>query len=298
MKDLSVIIVSYNSKDVLPVCLRSVFGSLTKYPFEVLVHDNGSSDGTLEIIEKEFPPDKFPHLKVIRGQNLGFAGGNNVAIKQAAGRYILLLNPDTEVEKNPFEVMLDFMQHRPDVGMATCKVVLGNGEIDKASRRSFPTPWVAFTRLSGLSSLFPKSRIFNRYNMGYLSEDDEYEIDSCVGAFQLTRREVIDKIGLLDESYFMYGEDIEWCYRAKQAGWKVYYYPKVKIFHHKGYSSKFSPRALWEFHRAMIIFYKKHFAAQYPWFVNKIIILSIWTRYLIKAQFRPYKSLIELKQTL
>ena len=289
MTDLSIIIVSYRNSGVIGACLRSIKNSKTKYIYEVLVHDNGSPDDTADIVANE-----FPWAKLIRGKNIGFAGGNNTAIKQSNGRYILLLNPDTEVEEDTFEVMLDLMERRKDIGMATCKVVMDKGEIDKASRRSFPTPWVSFTKFSGLAALFPKSRVFNRYNLGCLSEDDEYEIDALVGAFQLTRREVVDKIGLLDERFFMYGEDIDWCYRCKQAGWKVYYYPKTKIFHHKGYSSKLSPLTLWEFHRAMVLFYKKHYQSKYPSLVNGLIYLAIYARYLIKARFKVFRPLREM----
>lgn len=254
------------------------------------MYDHGSKDGSAEVVASE-----YPWVKLIRGGDFGFAKGNNDAIKQSTGRYVLLLNADTEVMPDTFEVMLDFMDKHPDVGMSTCKVVLAvNGELDKACRRSFPTPWVSFTKLSGLASLFPKSKIFNRYNLGYLPEDGEYEVDSVVGAFQLVRREVVDKIGGLDEDYYMYGEDIDWCYRCKLAGWKVYYYPRTKILHYKGYQSKAggkrNPKPLYWFYKSMAIFYQKNLAKKYPKALNWLILGSIWALYFVKSGGKIYKE--------
>lgn len=284
-KDLSIIIVPHNSREFLRVTLESVYNSRTSNDFEVIVHDNGSTDGTVEMVEED-----FPKVKLIKGENIGFSAGNNEAIKWSAGRYILLLNPDTKISPDTLQIMIDFMDSHPDAGISTCKLVLGNGKIDPACRRSFPTPWVAISRLSGLSLLFPKSRLFNKYNMHYLSEDEQYEIDSCSGAFMLIRRFTIDQIGLLDEDFFMYNEDVDWCYRAKKAGWKVYYYPKTEVVHYKKRSAKFSKKAQWEFHRSMILFHQKHFAKKYPWFINQVAYLGPRIRYVLKYVWSIFKG--------
>ncbi len=239
---------------------------------------------------------EFPQVDLIRGGDVGFAAANNVGLKKSTGRYAVLLNADTELSTDTIETMITFMDENPKVGIATGKVVLAvSGKLDKACRRSFPTPWVSAARISGLSKIFPKSKLFNRYNFEYLSEDEAYEIDSCVGAFEMIRRETMDQIGFLDETFYMYGEDIDWCYRAKQAGWQVWYYPKTTILHYKGYLSgkasgkkKHNPRPTWEFHRAMIIFYYKHFYNKYPKPLSWLILLTIWARYLLVARFKIF----------
>lgn len=291
--DISFIITPWNCKDLLQATLKSIFASQTKYTYEVIVYDHGSTDGSLEMVESE-----YPQVKLIRGGDVGFAAGNNVGLKQSTGRYAVLLNADTEISPDTIEVMVSFMDSNPKVGIATGKLVLAvNGKLDKACRRSFPTPWVSAARMSGLSKIFPKSKLFNKYNFEYLSEDEAYEIDSCVGAFEMIRREAMDKIGYLDETFYMYGEDIDWCYRVKQAGWQVWYYPKTTILHYKGYLSgkgegkkKHKPRPTWEFHRAMIIFYYKHFYNKYPRILSWLILLSIWARYLLVSRFRIYPT--------
>ncbi len=290
--DLSVIIVPHNNRQLLQVTLDAVLASRTKYSFEVIVRDNGSGDGSAEMVESA-----YTKARLLRGENTGFSHGNNVAIKASRGRYVLLLNPDTKVSPGTFEVMLNLMERRPDIGIATCKLVLGNGQIDPACRRSFPTPWVAISRLSGLSLLFPKSRLFNKYNLQYLPEDEEYEIDSCSGAFLLIRRETIAQIGLLDEEFFMYNEDVDWCYRAKLAGWKVYYYPETATVHYKRQAARWSAKAQWEFHRSMTLLYRKHFAQKYPWFINLIAYIGPRVRYAIKFIWSHLHGLFSAKQS-
>ncbi len=291
--DLSIIITPWNCKDLLEATLKSIFANQTKFNYEVIIYDHGSTDGSLEMVEQD-----FPQVTLIRGGDVGFAAANNEGLKRSTGRYVVLLNADTKLSEDTIEVMLSFMDSHPKVGISTGKLVLAvSGQLDPACRRSFPTPWVSFTRFSGLSKLFPKSRLFNRYNLEYLSEDDEYEIDSCSGAFELMRRETMDKIGLLDDTFYMYGEDIDWCYRTKQAGWQVYYYPRTVILHYKGYLSgksakkkRHNPRPTWEFHRAMILFYYKHYVNKYPRILTWVIQLAIWARYLMIARFQIYPS--------
>jgi GT2 family glycosyltransferase len=287
--DISFVITPWNCKDLLKATIDSVKKSKTKFTYEVIVYDHGSTDGSLEMLENE-----YPDVKLIKGGDVGFAAANNEGLKISTGRYVVLLNADTEVSEDTIETMINFMDSRPDIGVATGKLVLAvSGKLDPACRRGFPTPWVSFARFSGLAKLFPKSALFNRYNMSYLSEDDEYEIDSCSGAFQMSRREVVDKIGYLDDTFYMYGEDIDWCYRAKEAGWKVYYYPKTVILHYKGYLSgksktkkRHNPRPTWEFHRAMVLFYDKHYKNKYPRIFRLFIKLAIWLRYLLIARFQ------------
>ncbi len=289
--DISFVITPWNCKDLLQATLKSIFSSQTKFSYEVIVYDHGSTDGSLEMVESE-----FPQVTLIRGGDVGFAAANNVGLKKSTGRYAVLLNADTEISTDTIETMVSFMDANPKVGISTGKLVLAvSGKLDKACRRSFPTPWVSFTRFSGLAKLFPKSKIFNQYNLEFLSEDESYQIDSCVGAFEMIRREAMEQIGYLDETFYMYGEDIDWCYRVKQAGWEVWYYPKTTILHYKGYLSgkaggkkKHNPRPTWEFHRAMIIFYYKHYLSKYPRIFTWLVQLAIWGRYLLIARFKVY----------
>jgi GT2 family glycosyltransferase len=290
--DLSIIIVSYNTRDLLRNCLQSVFASQTKYSYEVIVHDNGSPDNSADMVTAE-----FPQVKLLRGENIGFSAGNNAGIQQASGRNILLLNPDTEIEKDTIEVAMKFFEEHSEIGVLTCKVVLGNGEIDPACRRSFPTPWIAIARFSGLSKFFPQSKFFNAYNLGYLPEDESYEIDTCSGAFFLTRKEVVDRVGLLDEDFFMYNEDVDWCYRIKSAGWKIYYHPETQITHFKRQSSRFSKKAQWEFHRSMIVFHRKHYAHKYPWVINQIAYQGPKIRYGLKLAASKIATTLSNKKT-
>ncbi len=189
--------------------------------------------------------------------------------------FALLLNPDTELPPDALARMLDFMAEHPDAGIAGPKLVLLDGSLDLACRRSFPTPEVAFYRLVGLSRLFPRSRRFGRYNLTYLDPDQAAEVDSVVGAFMLVRAEAIAQVGLMDGQFFMYGEDLDWAYRIKMAGWKVYYNPAVTVLHVKRAATRHSPRAQIEFYRAMGIFYRKHYAAKTPWWLHALIASAI-----------------------
>ena len=271
MPDLSIIILSYKSKADLQRLLPSVFASQTRYSFETLVVDNGSKDGTAEWVENQLAQAKYPSLKLLKNQNTGFAHGNNLGIRQAAGKYVLLLNPDTQIGPDTLETMLGFMEERPEVGISGCRVQKPDGSLDLACRRKFPNPWNAFARLFLLSR--------KNYNLLDRDENLPQQVDSVMGAFLLIRKSVMEKIGLLDESFFMYGEDLDWCWRCKAAGYQVWYYPKTKITHFKGSSSKKTPfRALKWFHDAMWIFYRKHYAGQYPFVLNWLVWLGIYGR--------------------
>lgn len=285
--DLSIIIVNYNTKGLLRQTLESVFRSYPKYRFEVFVVDNHSKDGSSEMVRETFP--KVLLIENIR--NEGFSKANNRAIKVSRGRYILLLNSDTIVLEGTLDTMIEFMGKNPRVGAAGCKVILPGGKLDLACRRSFPTPINAFFKALGLSKVFPKSPLFSQYNLTYLDEDETYPVDCIVGAFMMVRRETIEQVGLLDESFFMYGEDIDWCYRIKKAGWAIYYHPRAKIVHYKGASSeKRKYRIIFEFHRAMVLFYRKHYSKEKVFIVNWLVITGIWLRLVVAVTVNLFKK--------
>lgn len=288
--DLSVIILNYNSGDFLKNCLRSVLQSEENgFKYEVIVVDNASTDGSLKKIQYSNIQSKLK-IKIIKNKkNLGFAAGNNVGIKKAEGRYILFLNPDTLVRENTFKEMIKFMDSYPQAGAATCRVELPDGRLDEACHRGFPTPWNAFCHFSGLEKLFPKSKLFSGYLLGHLSLNKIHEIDSGAGAFLIVRREAGEKINWWDEDYFWYGEDLDFCYRIKQNGWRIYFVPKVKIIHFKGVSSgikkesakiskaskKTKIRALKASVAVMRIFYRKHYLNKYPKLINWLVMRGI-----------------------
>lgn len=270
--DVSIIIVNYNTLKLTLDCLASVYGSLTSFQYEIIVVDNASHDGSVEAIRNEYPDVRLIANRV----NTGFAVANNQAMEIAKGRYTLLLNSDTVVQKDTLEIMIGFMDRHPEMGASGCKVVLPDGSLDKACKRGFPTPSASFYYAFGISRMFPDRPKFNQYQLGHLSPDDEYPVDCLVGAFMLVRRETIDQVGGLDETFFMYGEDIDWCYRIKEAGWGIYYYPRTYIVHYKGASARRKPmKIIYEFHRAMWVFHRKHYAKRYGIFTNTAVWLGI-----------------------
>jgi GT2 family glycosyltransferase len=253
--DLSVIIVNYNVRAFLESALVSVRKAMNGISGEIIVVDNASDDGSVEMMQQ-----KFPDVQLIANRkNLGFAAANNQAMRQSRGTYLLLLNPDTLVQEDTFRVMIDFLEHHPGVGMAGCKILNPDGTLQLACRRSFPTPWVAFTKVSGLSSLFPHSQLFGKYNLAYLSPDQSYEVDAISGSFMFLRKSVFDTVGGLDEQFFMYGEDLDWCYRIKNSGSKIYYVHSTQIIHYKGESARRSDiDEVKLFYQAMRVFVQKH----------------------------------------
>ena len=264
--ELSIIIVNYNTRDLLRDCLRSIYSSQGDFHYEVIVVDNCSPDDSVEMVRQEFPQAKLIASEI----NRGYAYANNLGFRQARGHYLLLLNPDTVLPPTALQGMLDFMEEHPDAGVAGPKLVLADGSLDLASRRSFPTLDVAFYRLIGLSKRYPNSPRYNRYNLGYLDPNQVAEVDSVVGAFMCIRREALDQAGLFDERFFMYAEDIDLCYRIKvDHGWKVYYNPAVVVTHYKAQSTRkrFAPMTI-EFYRAMWLFHKKHFAQRTFFLIN------------------------------
>ena len=275
--DLSIVIVSYNTVNLLRDCLSSVIQNTENIGYEIWVVDNQSKDGSADMVESE-----FPQVKLIRNSiNGGFSQANNLAIRQCGeSKYVLILNPDTIVPKGTLVECVDFMEKDKEIGCLGCKVVKVDGTLDKACKRGFPSPWNSLCYLMKLDKLFPKKKKFGGYNAMFIHEDEESEIDSLVGAFMMLRKEAIEQVGLLDETFFMYGEDIDWCYRIKQAGWKNYYHPKVRIVHYKGESSKKqSTRMIGEFHKAMFIFYNKHYKNKYNIIVNLLTYLGIYSKW-------------------
>jgi GT2 family glycosyltransferase len=262
--DISIIIVNYNVKDFLYQCLKSIFDSDSSHTLkiETIVIDNNSSDGSVEFLEPIFKNVQFIKLK----DNIGFGKANNIGFELAKGKYFLLLNPDTVIGENTLQTMFEFMEQNKEVGIAGCKVLNPDGTFQLACRRGFPTPWASFCKLFGLQKIFPKSKIFSQYNQTYRSIDETYYIDSIMGAFMFIRKEVIEQIGGFDADYFMYGEDIDLCYRSAKAGWKTAYVHSTSIFHYKGESTKRSSiDEIKHFYEAMGIFARKHYS-KFIWF--------------------------------
>lgn len=284
--DVSVVIVSYNTKELLADCLKSLKPALVSLKAEIFVVDNNSVDQTAQMVKRDFRGVKL----IANRQNLGFSKANNQALKVVKGKYVLVLNPDTKVQTDTIKKMIDFMEKRPQVGISTCRIELPGGQLDPDCRRHFPTPWRAFTHFSNLAEIFKSSKIFDQYHMGYLSGTNEHEVDACVGAFMMIRKSAMDKVGLFDEDFFFYGEDLDWCWRFKELGYKIVYTPITKIIHYKGVSSgikkdsrhlskatkESKKRALLESTRAMRLFYQKHFRDKYPFFINWLMFLGIW----------------------
>ncbi len=282
MHDLGIVILNWNTRDYLRRCLQTVLASEGDCTFQVLVVDNASTDDSVEMIRREFPQVRV----IVSPVNGGYPYGNNLGLRALgfrgkgdvspnAPRYALLLNPDTEVPTDALDRMMQFMDSRPDVGVAGPKLVLEDGSLDRACRRSFPTPPVAFYHFSKLAKLFPHSPRFGRYNMTFVDPDQEIEVDSVVGAYMQVRREAIAAVGVLDETFFMYGEDLDWAYRIKSAGWKVIYHPTVVVRHVKKAASRKSQRAQFEFWRAMLIFYRKHYRATTPLWLHSLVMLGL-----------------------
>ena len=286
---LSIIIVNYNVKHFLEQCLISVKKALENVEGEIFVVDNNSVDGSVEMVREKFP---VVHL-IVNKKNLGFAKANNQAVRKAKGEYFLLLNPDTVVEDDTFTKVIDFMDAHPDGGGLGVKMVDGSGKFLPESKRGLPTPATAFYKIFGLSSLFSHSKRFSKYHLGYLDENEIHKVDILAGAFMLLRKSVLDEIGLLDEIFFMYGEDIDLSYRITQSGYNNYYFPETRIIHYKGESTKKSSvNYVLVFYRAMVVFARKHFttkrARAFAFFIN----IAIYFRAFLAILSRFFKKLI------
>lgn len=272
---LSIVIVNYNVRHFLEQCLQSVREACSGLESEVFVVDNASADGSVRMVRERFPE---VHL-IANEENLGFSRANNQAIRKAAGKYILLLNPDTVVESDTFREVVHFMEHHPDAGALGVKMVDGTGRFLPESKRSLPTPSVAFYKIFGLSMLFPRSRTFGKYHLGYLDPEETHQVEVLSGAFMLLRKEALDKAGLLDEEFFMYGEDIDLSYRIILAGYHNYYFPGARIIHYKGESTKKgSANYVYTFYQAMNIFARKHFSERRARLFTLLINLAVYLR--------------------
>lgn len=273
---LSIIIVSFNTKDFLDKCIRSILNnSFGRKGYEIIVVDNASGDRTVRELSKKYTQVKWLSLK----QNVGFAKANNIAIRKSTeSDYIFFLNPDTILEVKALEKLLFYANSKFKVGIVSPFVKLPSEIIDDSCHRGFPTPWNALMHFTGVSKIFPSSTFFNGYHLGYRGLDRIHEIDACAGAAMLVRRKCGEEIGWWDQDFFWYGEDLDFCYRAKKAGWKIIFYPHTKVLHYKGVSggikkeskditrvdSKVRKRAQKARFEAMRIFYQKHYAAKYP----------------------------------
>lgn len=301
MTDLSIVILNYNSKEFALRCVDSIKQHYAKElkdnRYEIIIVDNASRDGSKEFFEKT---DGVTFIG--NAENLGFSKGNNVGIEKTKGRYVLFLNPDTIVYKDSLSKMINFMDTHKDAGAATCKVLMGNGEIDDATHRGFPTPWNSLMYFLGVSKVFSKSRIFNGYQMGWLDLNTTHQIDALAGAFMMVRREAGEQVKWWDKDYFFYGEDLDFCFMLKQKGWKIYYVSDVSVFHHKGVSGGIRKESKgistadretrikvtnWRY-KAMNIFYDKHYKNKYPFFVTWMIRSAV--------KFKLWKSLREIEK--
>lgn len=289
MKKLSVIIVNYNVCHFLEQALGSVFKAMAGIDGEIIVVDNNSVDKSVEMIR-----DKFPEVILIENKkNTGFSKANNQGIKLANGEFILLLNPDTVVEEDTFRKCIAFMESHPEAGSLGVKMLDGKGKFLPESKRGLPSPWVAFYKIFGLSRLFPKSKKFGRYHLGYLDKDQTHSVEILSGAFMFLRKSAVEKVGLLDEDYFMYGEDIDYSYRIIKAGFKNYYFADTRIIHYKGESTKkTSINYVFIFYKAMIIFATKHFSNKNAWIFGSLINFAIYIRAGLAIFMRLIKQLM------
>lgn len=291
--DLSVVIVNYNVSSFVDQALTTLKDSVQGISNEVFVVDNASSDDSVSMIKK-----KHPWVKLIENsENVGFARANNQALRISSGKNILLLNPDTVLRKNTLKTMLKFHDEHPDAGISGCKVLNPDGTLQLACRRGFPTPGVAFFKMVGLSNIFPKSKTFGAYNLTYLDPNKLTEVDAVSGSFMMIRKEALKMAGLMDEDFFMYGEDLDICYRVKKAGWKVYYVPYTEIIHFKGESTKTVPsmKSINNFYKAMHIFVEKHHSGKRKIIPGWVLSAGI---YFMMACVYVFNMLIKARQPL
>lgn len=282
--DLSIVILNYQTFELTKNTINSIFEYEYPFSYEVLLVDNASGDDSLSRLKDYF---KDNVIFIESRENNGFAAGNNQALKIAKGKYQLLLNSDTIVWENTLESIYYYMEKHTDVGTTGCRVLLENGDLDKACKRSFPNVKNSFFRLFHIPT---KSKDDN-YNLDSLPDDGVYEIDCLTGAFMFIRKEALDEVGFLDETFFMYGEDIDLCFRIKQAGWKIVYYGKSKITHFKGASSKKQKsKLIYEFYRAMYVYYKKHHAHESFFITNFIVYFGIALLCILKLFLNLFKK--------
>jgi GT2 family glycosyltransferase len=272
---VSVVIVNWKTPKLLARCLDSIARDRGASGFEILVVDNNSGDGSVEMLRRDYPTV----TTIANADNVGFSRACNQVIPKAEGTFILLLNPDAEIKDDAISTLADFMERTPDCGAAGPKVLNADGSLQLACRRAFPTPEAAFYRVTYLSRLFPNHPTFARYNLGSADPDKETDVDALSGSCMMVRRDVVEQIGLLDEDIFMFGEDIDWCWRIKQAKWRVVYTPESVVYHLHGASSRLRPIGTTiNLHKGMEVFYRKHLAQKYWAPFNLLVYAAIWIR--------------------
>lgn len=283
MLDLSICIPTLQAKTLLRDCLQSISANTPTPQFEIIVVDNNSQDGTVEMLREEFPTVCL----IVNPSNLGFAKPINQAILHSQGRYVLLLNNDTLILDSALDHLVAFADAHPEIGICGPKVLNRDGSLQKQCRRSFATPWDLFCYFSGLAAFFPKSPLFARYLMTYKDENETHAADAISGSCMLIRREVLDQIGLFDERFFAYQEDADFCFRAKRAGWQIYYYPPAQIIHYASQGgSRVNPyRSIFEWHRSYFLYYRKNLASRYfflfNWFYYFVMLLKLGVALLV-----------------
>lgn len=286
--DLTIITVAFNSQNEMQQWVESIEKTVKKYSFEIIISDNSPNRDTEKVVKKL--QEKHPNvIYIYNDANLGFSRGNNVGVKKSHGEYVLFLNPDMVVEEGTIDGMVSFLKEHSDAGTATPAVFLPSGKLDDSCHRGFPTPWRSFCYFSGLSKMFPRLKLFAGYNMTYLDFQKTHEIDALAGSFLLVSSELGEKLKWWDEDYFFYGEDIDFCYRIKKMGLKIFFVPQYKALHYKGLSSgiKDTSKAvsqasidtkIWATNqrfKAMEIFYNKHYKKKYPWILTQSVMLAI-----------------------
>ena len=284
--ELSIIIINFNVKEFLEQALLSIQKATRDIETEIFVVDNASQDGSVALIREKFPEVQL----IVNTKNVGFAAANNQALKLARGRFIALVNNDTIVQEDTFKQLFNFLENHPEAGMVGCKILNPDGTLQLACRRSAPSPWVAFTKVTGFSKLFPGSRLFGRYNLTYLDPDESYEVEAISGSFMLIRRQTFEDVGYLDDTFFMYGEDLDWCHRIREAGWKIYYVSDTAIIHFKGESSKssgFDHTRI--FYQAMRIYVAKYYHSR---FFQFLLMLGIFLRAIPSVFAKFSKALV------
>lgn len=272
---VSIVIVNWKTPELLAGCLDSICADCHSCDFEIWVVDNASGDYSLDMLAKDYPSVRV----IANSENVGFARACNQVIPLATAPFVLLLNPDTVVVEGAITKLIEYMEANPQAGAAGPKVLNPDGTLQLACRRSFPSPEAAFYRLTYLSRLFPRHPLFARYNLTYADPDSQLDVDALSGSCMIVRKQAIDDIGLLDEDIFMFGEDIDWCWRLKQAGWRVTYLPSASLYHYHGAASRLRPvGATINLHKGMEVFYRKHLAQRYWAPFNALVYLAIWTR--------------------
>jgi GT2 family glycosyltransferase len=284
--DLSICIVTYQARDYLQACLQSILSQTQGVDFEVVVVDNGSSDGTAEMLGRDFPAVKL----IQNADNQGFTKPANQAMQAAQGETVLLLNPDTLIDADAFSLLVGFLQAKPQVGIVGPKVLNPDGSLQKPCRRSEARPWDVIAYFLGLAERFPHDKRFSGYTMTYLDEDTTHEAQGVSGSCMLIRRAVLEQVGYFDERFFAYQEDADFCLRARQAGWKVYYYPQARVTHFGGQGgSRVQPyRSIWAWHKSYYLYYRKHFAQDYFFIFNGFLYAAM----LIKLCYAFLKNLV------